>query len=496
MINRWLNWLNYLILMVIGLLVLGILHFWFNQSNDVVLVDPKSKQSGLPKGAFELSEEAYVAIAGPFLALETAPPSLQLPDLKSQLVYHGRNGRPDAQTLNPKLHFALASNPKKVIQVNPKEKVYLAFDKSSRPPRYQFSPDNEKTALWFEPSLADNNEILVRVTMEDEKGEKITQPESHAQLRMAEKDFVKTGEIWEIGNFRVDGTLLARLRTRWFGPDRFLERHGGKEYETIARKQRLDFGENDDLYYLFVDLGDCLVWDQNRWRNVLPGEDTLNYPLLVVKKIDDRLMSFELWDVNGRGKVALNLLKSNEPWAPNHTQIINQAFKFVGARTRTQFLFEINKERMVIRASDWLLMTPKGWKKLDTAEDIDKFVQRKITGMLFVFEGWAKKDDRQVMLGTLYNPSRCDSQTIELVAQNAKPKGPVKKAKEIDEDDDDEDEDDGVLQKMITSLKQNKEVIQGKTPEQVKKEAQGKQKGQVKQNSAKKNPVSPKNQKK
>lgn len=488
MINRWLNGLNYTILGIIGLLCGSLIYMWLSHSDEIVFLDPKSKQSGLPKGAFEFSPETYDGIAGSFLTLESAPPSLQLPDLKSQLTYNGRNGRPDAQTQNTALHFSLAGN-KKILSVTPEEKIYLAFDKNSKPARYNFSPENEKTALWMECSLMDNNEVVVRVSMEDEKGELITEPEAHAQFRMPEKDFVRNAaEPWEIGTWRVDGTLLARQRARWFGHDRFLEKHGGKEYEHISTKQRIDLGENDDAYFVFVELGDCLIWDNNRWRLIKPGEESTKYPLLVVKKVDDRLMSFELWDVDGKGKVALNLLKSNEPWGANNAQTIQQAFKFVGARTRTQCLFEINKERMVIRPSDWLLMTPKGWKKLDSADEIDKFVQRKLTGMLFVFEGWTKKDDRQVMQGTLYNPSRTDCQTVELAAQQVTPKPALaKNTKDKDLDDDDDEEAEELIEKMLSSLSQNKE--NSAKNKQKNTSAEGKQ-----NNSGKKAQASQKNQ--
>ncbi|MFI5344711.1 MAG: hypothetical protein ACHQUC_10900, partial [Chlamydiales bacterium] len=211
-----------------------------------------------------------------------------------------------------------------------------------------------------------------------------------------------------------------------------------------------------------------------------PGEESLKHPLLVVKKIDDRLMSFELWDVDGKGKVALNLLKSSEPWAANNAQTVQKAFKFVGARTRTQCLFEINKERMVIRPSDWLLLTPQGWKKLDKEEDLDKFVQRKTTGMLFVFEGWTRKEDRQVMQGTLYNPTRSDCQTVELAVQQVTPKIAAKNVKEKDEDDDDDDGEE-VIEKMISSLSERKD--------KEKSSAQAKQK-----NTEKKPSITQKNQ--
>jgi hypothetical protein len=92
-------------------------------------------------------------------------------------------------------------------------------------------------------------------------------------------------------------------------------------------------------------------------------------------------------------------------------------FKFVGAKTRTQSVFEINRERVVLNPSDWLLLTPKGWVKLNTAADIDDYVKRRKNGTLFVFEGIVRKDEKQVMNGLLYSPSRHDFNQVEISLQ-------------------------------------------------------------------------------
>ncbi|MCP5507977.1 MAG: hypothetical protein H7A37_06730 [Chlamydiales bacterium] len=51
----------------------------------------------------------------------------------------------------------------------------------------------------------------------------------------------------ELGKWRVDGTLLARQRARWYGPDMFLKRHGGDEFKDVSGKRRIDFGEKATL---------------------------------------------------------------------------------------------------------------------------------------------------------------------------------------------------------------------------------------------------------
>jgi hypothetical protein len=429
MISQWLSWVNSLLVGLIALFVLGAGVYWLKRPSTIENIDPQTRNNGLPKSAFELPLPVYEQMGNGLLDLQQAPPSLQVPDLKQQLVYYGKNGRPDAQTKYTLLHFSLTGN-KTVVSTPPGQPLYLIYDRKSSPGRYVFSPNNEKTSLWIEAIPTEGAEAQIKVTLENDKGEKITEPESSSQFRLPEKEFIRyAGTTWELGPFRVDGTLLARQKARWYGVDRFLERHGGDDYQQIAGRQRIDFGENDDIYSVFVKIGDALIWDpaQNRWKVVTPGEESLGHPLLSVKKIEDRLMTFELWDVEGKGKVLLNLLKSTEPWTIQNTQNLQPMFKFLGSRTRTQSIFEINRERVVLSPSDWLLLTPKGWKKLTTEEDIDNYVKRKISGTLFVFEGMVRKDERQVMTGTLYSPTRNDFQTVELALQVGNNKPNIKK---------------------------------------------------------------------
>ena len=413
---RGLSWLNCLVLGLSALLGLGGGWLWFNRPSHLSHAPHLSKENRVPKNAFELAESAYEQIDSPLLSLQQVFPNMQLPDLRQQLIYYGKNSRPDAQSAHTLLHFYLSGG-KGVVSTPPHERLYLIYERKGGVGRYGFSPQNEKTSLWI---VADplENEVQISVEMENDKGVRIVEPENHASFRLPEKEFSgQTGKVWELGTFRVDGTLLARQKTRWFGCDRFLEKHGGEEYSHCIGKQRIDFGESDDLYAVFVQPGDCLIWKDNRWAAVSPGQESFGYPLLVIKKMDDRIMTLELWDVEGKGKIVLNLLKSAEPWNLQNTQNLQQIFKFVGARTKTQCLFEIDKKRMLLRPSDWLLLTPQGWKKLSTEADIDGYVKRKLSGTLFVLERIMRKDDRQVLVGTLYSPARHECQRVEFALQ-------------------------------------------------------------------------------
>ncbi len=130
----------------------------------------------------------------------------------------------------------------------------------------------------------------------------------------------------EIGKWKVDGTLLARQRARWLGQDLFLSRHGGDEFADLKDKDRVEFGDGNDRYSVYVKLGDCLIWDGQKWQNVRLGESSINFPLMCVTKVDDRVMTLVLWDVGGQGHVVLNLIKSKEAWTPKLLKRISSLF--------------------------------------------------------------------------------------------------------------------------------------------------------------------------
>jgi hypothetical protein len=412
MLKKWMVWVNYTAGAILALLLLAAAWFWLTRPEDYVVDEHAVIKNAPPKRAFEREEESYHAIGAPVFSLNYSPLGMQTPDLKRYLVYYGRNSRPDAQIASTLLFFGFTGN-KSPTSVLPGERLYVLYDKSQTPPQYIFSPDNAKTPLWVEATVS-GNQAHVKVGIDKEPSDDAKGSAGYVEFNIPEKEFVRAGTVWEIGKWRVDGTLLARQKARWYGIDRFLERHGGEEFEGFIGKQRIDFGEGEEAYSVYVAMGDCMIWKDEKWQVVQAGEDSLHYPMMCIKKIDERLMTLELWDVSGKGKITLNLLKVNEAWVP---QNIQQSFKFLASRTRSQFVFELNKERITLRPRDWLVLTSSGWKKLSTPEEIDSFVGRQVIGPLFIFDGVERKDDRQVLKGTLFNTARTEMQSIEIPLQ-------------------------------------------------------------------------------
>lgn len=411
MTKKWIFVINAFLGIASALFALGFISFSFLRVSDIPFQATLETQRALPKNGFIQKKDAYDAIAKSFLQLQFAPLSIKVPDLKHLLLFFGKNARPDASNHATALHFAL-SDSKTQASIAPGERLYLFYDRSQTLSRYVFSPSNKETSLWLEVLDHKNNEAQLKVSVRNEKGEVVSEPFTNSQFTLPQKEFVRlTPSTWEIGKFRVDGTLLARQRVRWFGVDQFMENHGGDEFKEVLGKQRVDFGEGEETYFVYVGVNDCLVWDGERWIVTSPGKETQGKDLMQVKKLDERMLTFDLWDAEGKNKLTLNLLKSNEQWSPESLQ---SEFKFVASRTRSQFVFEINGERVLLKPQDWLVQTENGWKKLSTPEEIDDYVSRKISGPMFIFNGIVKNEDHQAISGILYSHNRTEIESVEL----------------------------------------------------------------------------------
>ena len=410
---KWIKIFQYISFSASSLFCVGALIFSFLRNEVIPPLQSKGVKKQLPKSSFEFLTNVYEDLGVSFLNLSFAPPHLHLPNIRSTLIYYGQNGRPDAAGDIPKMYFSLQGT-KSVISTGIKEKVYLLYDKTLNSPcKYVFSPKNEPTMVWF-TAEPEGLESKIHLSIHEGEGISVSQDDPNHSFTLSEKEFIRTanlGSSWEIGKFRVDGSLLARQKARWIGIDRFLENHGGDDFPDFSEKHRIDFAEGEDSYSVYIKKGDCLVWENEKWQVKEPSPASSDKPLLVVKKIEERIMSFDLWDVEGKGKVALTMVKAPEIF--RHEQIIHD-FRFVGARTKTQVVFQVDEMRLVLKPGDWLLLTKEGWKKLNTISEIDDYVNRKLVGPLFIFQEIVKKDDKAVLIGSLYNPNRTELHSIEI----------------------------------------------------------------------------------
>jgi hypothetical protein len=408
MLRRCLTFVNILLAGATGLVILFVCVNSFQASTTIEVNEAISAAHVLPKRAFKPSQESLENLGAKLLPLKSTGSILELPDLRNVLTYYGTDGRPDAKDHAQQLNFLLKgeTNSENTLENAP---MYIHYDSSKTPGRYVFSSGGQETALWLQAKKLDK-EVEITVFMKDENGKYIDTPTSFAKFLLKAKEPIRSKATnWELGTMRVDGTLLARQKARWYGSDQFLAVHGGDEFSMEKKKQRIDFTDAKNTYSVFVSEGSNLVWSENRWKEPLEGQNTQNLPLLHFTKINERLMNAELWDLGGKNRVSINLIKSNDVWSPKN---YSQDFRFLGLKTRKQVIVEVKGEKMILRPDDWLLLGEGSWQKLSSIESIDDYVERRTTGMLFVFHGLTRQNNQQYLSGSLYNTSRSASENI------------------------------------------------------------------------------------
>ncbi len=274
MLKKAIAYTNYALLAVAALLalrMLWLLMFLPPAVEAPVLPAKVNQKKQLPPLGFHLTPDQYVGIGGSVLETTFVEPTLSLPDLRPYLSYFGSNDRPDIPSKQNLMHFGLKDIDQMGI-VAPGEPLYILYDRQRNGGRYVFSLDNQPTKLWIEAQPGENK-ATVTVKMRSDKGQPVTQPVSNAEFAVNLSDYARTeGGKWEIGNQRVDGTLLARQRARWLGQDLFVNQHGGEEYKNVIGKERIEFGEKEDKYSVYVNEGDCLIWDGTHWVATKVGD--------------------------------------------------------------------------------------------------------------------------------------------------------------------------------------------------------------------------------
>jgi hypothetical protein len=166
----------------------------------------------LPKSPFLEHEDFFQEIGESLFTLKWAPPQMQLPDLRKELIFLGKNGRPDADKGASSYYFSLKGSDDR-IRAKEGEKIYLVYQGSLNPgewvldPKaggspsgpiwgdahtsleeiekntYIFSPNNLPTPFWFEARNSSEQGIEIRVGMLDEKGSLVTTPADFTPCR-------------------------------------------------------------------------------------------------------------------------------------------------------------------------------------------------------------------------------------------------------------------------------------------------------------------------
>lgn len=332
----------------------------------------------------------------------------QLPDLRQEVVFLGSNDRPDA--LKHKFSLELASSGEQYMAAAG-EKVFLCVGSSSSGPVYTFS--SSPTDLWLEcRPVGKEGRVEIKVRLLGVNKTLVTSPKERETLFLGPS--IKNVSSWEIGGIKVDPSFPIKQKMRRVGADKFLLIYGGPEFADKAAKERIDFTTaKEENYSRYLAVGEILLWDGECWQycGAFSGESA-SAPLLEVKKIDDKVVVMELWNVGGTAHQSVSLAKTIS--SPIEITDILRELAFIGMRSWSRPIVMLGEQRMILSPNDWVVRTASGWEKLSSLQQAQDYVSGKLLGPLFVFEKLEKEGQSFVLRGRIFNSSRTLSEVVIL----------------------------------------------------------------------------------
>ncbi|MCI5051629.1 MAG: hypothetical protein MRY21_00655 [Simkaniaceae bacterium] len=369
------------------------------------------------------------------LALLDQTPYVPYPNLADEIVLLGRNDRPDAPKDLMKVMLGLKSS-KEHREMVIGDRVFLNF--SHPDGRRGASFDTFGSPLWISPKILGSDVILesaLEVIGEDE-----------TKLLEEKRTFtLKSLGEWERASYLEDASSLDFLselqNVTGFAPDRVLDLYGGDSYKRLKHKPRFQFNSKGQM--VFLSRGDTLVWKDCRWQLTNVSKKTRDFPLARVQSVNGSEISFKVWDQSGFHSRELRVpISGGQPL----TFRIEDVFARIRQRTMHSVSCKLAGKSTILRKGDWVFHTPSGWKVLKSAQELSQFLDYRLQGELFIFDGLEKVKGSAHMMGHLFDRTRSMCQKVRLplvekkgvIAAKQKPKQPDEDFLLFDEDFDED----------------------------------------------------------
>lgn len=373
-----------------------------------------------------------------FLKLKTSGLDQKVPELRQQILFYGANGRPDSDKSSTFVRIGIRGQ-NKSYSVPALKKVYLKFMFGQGYGKWTLAEGDETTPFWIEVQPFDR-EAEINVFLQDAKGEIIRTPAELATFRVPITPLPpqeQTAQAFEVGPYTADPSLFSKMGAVWHGKDvvyEILEKGSEK-----AEKELILFGREGETYALWASVGDCFIFENERFYPVTLGKDSVDRILLRLTRRDDNVLHFTLWNTTGQSQVSIDLPRI--PASPINT---NFPIKLLGARSRTKLIAELSKTRTLISSDEWLLQTKDGIIPIQSHELLEQYLNGHVRGTLLALEGIKKINNQSVLTGILIDPSRIVWQEFSIPLYRSSQSND-QKSNELQDSDDDDDDDDDIL---------------------------------------------------
>ena len=350
--------------------------------------------------SFANTQPLKEALKEPGLSLRHIDRVVKLPDLRQQLVSYGFHERPDREFSTPQIQFGLRGI-QSCLSTRCNEKVYLRFD--PRAARWQIA--TSPTPLFFILRPKDSG-VEAEVRLQEDGKEAVTTPIEFHKFIVASATPPNGSQVWTLDTWSVDTSILERQGAVWYGQDRFVQELGGTEMEHEKSRERIVFTLGASPYVLWAKEKDCFTFEDGRWISVEVGSESAGKPLLMVTKIEQRSLQFSLWNEEGTQHLSL-ALQRRDPGNATLPEI-----KVLGAKSRKQWLAEIQGQKVTFRPDDWIVCNGKEIVTISTQQQLDDYLEGRLSGHLLALQGITKEHGEPRLVGSFFDATHTVSLPI------------------------------------------------------------------------------------
>lgn len=280
---------------------------------------------------------------------------------------------------------------KEHLQVDNGQKLHLQEDPQGAALHYSEAP----TSFWIRPLLLSGDEVLIEVGR---------------RLAIGEETGEYTTRIHGIFEGSADALATLFRGARCLGADRLYE------MGMSGQGKKLLFFEGKRAYGLFVRAGDFLQQSGGEWRTLAQKDVALkasdaSSPLARVCSISQAGLEMQGWDETGMWPLSFRIEEERGMAVP---PMISLLPKKVRLGRRGLIFGEFDARRFALRKGDWLLKTPRGWRRIRRLDEVRRVLEHRLMGELFVCNGVEKIGGKYVLKGTLFNALRTMSHSASI----------------------------------------------------------------------------------
>ncbi len=318
--------------------------------------------------------------------------------LAEEMVLIAYDSRPDTSAADARVLLGFKQGKEQLTLLNGKS-FYLKESEQGKGLHSSMEP----TGLWARPIVLEGGSVLFEV------GRRLTSGEGEEVEEKAQ--FIAGSQGGSMRQAQQECALDLK-GAKAFPLDSLLQKYGGKEFASFAVQAVLEISSRVGSYALSVASGDYLAYEEGEWRQKPLQEIRRDQPVAYVRSALEKGIELDVWDEQGFYPLHVVLDAKRQMTSPFGPDALPSAVRL---RTGTQVSCSMGKRRLILKQGDWLLRTSSGWRHLRGLEEIKLYLDRRLKGDLFIFDGIEKESQNKCSLrGNLFDETRTYVQPVSV----------------------------------------------------------------------------------